>query len=117
MGTVKTAANPATAHFKQDALPAGVKMLHQHEGSLLVARYDPTQIDALDARLLLNIFVDFTEGKQADGIRELGRNADATSRELYTILLHEIDRSGDAPGVIQWALDLMTLAISDRSHR
>lgn len=97
-----------TARFVQDALPDGTKMLHEYKGGVLVVTYDPAQISALDARLLSNIYVDFTEGEQVDGLRELGRNAfgDKASSKLYAAVLDSIDGSGDAPGVIARVVEL-----------
>ncbi|MFE3125284.1 hypothetical protein ACFXHD_17885 [Streptomyces hydrogenans] len=109
--------NAKTAVIERATHIPGVRVLLRESADRVCATYDPQQINALDARLLLNIFVDYTEGQQADGLRELGRNADPTSRELYTVLLEEIDRSGDASGVVQRALDLMGQAIRDRSRR
>ncbi|MFE5296404.1 hypothetical protein [Streptomyces sp. NPDC056632] len=97
----------AAARFTQATLPTGTKMLHEYRDGVLVVTYDGVQFNALDARLASNIFVDFTEGAQVDGLRELGRAAeDETSRELYTVLLDQVDRSGDAAGVIGRAAEL-----------
>ncbi|MFK0225901.1 hypothetical protein ACIQUL_09045 [Streptomyces sp. NPDC090303] len=97
-----------TARFVQATLPTGTKMLHEYEGGVLVGTYDPAQLSALDARLLSNIYVDFTEGEQIDGLRELGRNAfgDAASSQLIAAVLDSVDRSGDAPGVIARVVEL-----------
>ncbi|MGW1252564.1 hypothetical protein [Streptomyces sp. NPDC002535] len=98
----------STARFKQGVLPTGTKVLHEHAGGGLVVTYDPAQISALDARLLSNIYVDFTEGEQVDGLRELGRKAfgDKASGQLYAAVLDLIDSSGDAPGVIARVVEL-----------
>ncbi|MFH9728337.1 hypothetical protein ACH4M4_36065 [Streptomyces sp. NPDC017254] len=96
------------ARFMQATLPTRTKMLHEYEDGVLLATYDPSQINALDARLLSNIYVDFTEGEQVDGLRELGRDAigDAASSKLFAAVLDYVDRSGDAPGVIARVVEL-----------
>ncbi|MFD4320144.1 hypothetical protein [Streptomyces sp. NPDC058548] len=97
-----------TARFEQASLPVGTKVIHELKGSGLDVKYDPAQINALDARLLSNIYVDFTEGEQVDGLRELGRKAfgDTASSSLYAAVLDSIDHSGDAPAVIARVVEL-----------
>ncbi|MFI1937709.1 hypothetical protein ACH44C_10985 [Streptomyces purpureus] len=93
------------ARIEQADLPEGVPLIISKAGDRMA--YNPSAINALDARLAYNIYVDFTEGQQIDGLRELGWNAkDATSRELYATVLDKIDRSGDAPGVIARVVEL-----------
>ncbi|MEV4936312.1 hypothetical protein [Streptomyces zaomyceticus] len=96
------------ACFEQVSLDAGVKLVFRAANGSVHIAYDPAQINALDARLLTNIYVDFTEGEQVDGLRELGRNAfgDAVGGELYAAVLDMVDRSGDAPGVISRVVEL-----------
>ncbi|MDV5147211.1 hypothetical protein R1T08_24295 [Streptomyces sp. SBC-4] len=87
-------------------------MIHELTGSGLDVKYDPAQISALDARLLSNIYVDFTEGEQVDGLRELGRKAfgDKASSQLYAAVLDSIDHSRDAAKVIARVVELFSQA-------
>ncbi|MGW3392797.1 hypothetical protein [Streptomyces hydrogenans] len=97
----------ATAEFTQATLPAGVKLMHQCEDDRLIAMYDPAQIDALDARLLSNIYVDYTEGEQIDRLREMGREATGTrTRDLFAAVLDAVDHGDDASIVIAQVVDL-----------
>ncbi|MFD8640815.1 hypothetical protein ACFV14_10955 [Streptomyces zaomyceticus] len=100
------------ARFEQAPLPTGTKVLHELKGGGLVVTYDPAQINALDARLLSNIYVDFTEGEQVDGLRELGRKAfgDTASSQLYAAVLDSIDHSRDAAKVIARVVELFSQA-------
>ncbi|MFC8265389.1 hypothetical protein ACFUIZ_06660 [Streptomyces cinereoruber] len=98
---------PVPARFEQVTLPDGLRMMQKQEGGTHTVAYDPAQINALDARLLVNIYVDFTEGEQVDGLRELGRNAtDKASRDLYAAILDSVDAAGDAPAVIARVVEL-----------
>lgn len=102
------ASSQLTARIEQADLDDGVKLAFKKFGNVVRAAYDPAQFNPLDARLLLNMYVDYTEGDQVDGLRELGRNAeDEASRELYATILGEIDRTGEAPGIVQQVLGLM----------
>ncbi|MFB7936041.1 hypothetical protein [Streptomyces sp. NPDC056049] len=99
----------AAAEFTQAALPAGVKVMHQCEDDRLVVVYDPAQIDALDARLLSNIYVDYTEGEQLDRLREMGREATGTrTRDLFAAVLDAVDNGDDASIVIAQVVDLFS---------
>ena len=96
-----TLRNITEARFEQATLDDGVKLVYKKAGTGLRVGYDPAQISPLDARLALNIFANYTEGEQRDGLRELGRNSeDTNTRELYNTILGKVDRTGDASGVI-----------------
>ncbi|MFH9957340.1 hypothetical protein ACH4OX_24445 [Streptomyces roseolus] len=112
--------NPATgrerARFVQCPFPEGVRLFtcFKPGDSTRYAIYDPAQISALDVRLLLNIYADYTEGEQLDGLRELGRAAGAPDeREVFSLLLDQADRSGDAAGVIARGAELLRQAIEE----
>lgn len=100
-GSATEASSLRHAKIEQIDLDPGVKIVIKEFDGLVRMAYDPAQLNALDARLLANIYVDFTEGEQVDGLRELGRNAESDGlREMCSIMLDQIDRSGDAKGVI-----------------
>ncbi|MFE5898027.1 hypothetical protein ACFQ67_11480 [Streptomyces sp. NPDC056488] len=101
---------PVPARFEQAPLDAGVKLIYRKAADRVRVAYDPEQIDALNARFLTNIYVDFTEGAQIDGLCNLARNTDKNSREMYAIMLSEVDRTGDAPAVIERITELLCKA-------
>lgn len=109
--------SPKLAVIEQATLDHGVKLLMRECANRINFAYDPSQTSPLDARLLAGIYVDYTEGKQVDGLRELGRTADKVSREMYSIMLGEIDRTGDGPGIVQQALVLMQQVLSEAGSR
>ncbi|MEK9524625.1 hypothetical protein MIU24_35480 [Streptomyces venezuelae] len=114
-------ADPATsllepAQFLQCPFPDGVRLFtfYKPGDCTRYAVYDPAQISALDARLLLNIYADYTEGAQVDGLRELGREAETPDqREVFSILLDQADRSGDAASVIARGAALLRQAMAE----
>ncbi|MEU2077133.1 hypothetical protein [Streptomyces sp. NPDC013489] len=118
-------ADPATgrlerARFLQCPFPDGVQLFtfFKTGESARYTVYDPAQISALDVRLLLNIYADYTEGEQLDGLRELGRNArTAGEREMFSILLDQADQSGDPAAVIARGAELLREAMAKGAAR
>ncbi|MFD5105720.1 hypothetical protein [Streptomyces cinereoruber] len=105
---------PALARFEQVTLDIGVKFAWRQEGNRLHVGYDPAQIDALTTRLAVGIYTQFTENEKVDKLVELARDAEAdASREIFTILLSHIDKSGDVKGVLAAAGELLNRAYNE----
>ncbi|MFE4311530.1 hypothetical protein ACFRR6_36355 [Streptomyces sp. NPDC056891] len=107
------------ARFLQCPFPDGVRLFtfYKPGDSARYAVYDPAQISALDVRLLLNIYADYTEGEQVDSLRELGREAETPDeREVFSILLDQADRSGDAASVVARGAELLRQAMTEGSR-
>lgn len=104
------------ARFLQCPFPDGVRLFtfFKVNDATRYSVYDPAQISALEVRLLLNIYADYTEGEQLDGLRELGRAAGTPAeREVFAILLAQADESGDAASVIARGAELLRQAMAE----
>ncbi|MFD7790998.1 hypothetical protein [Streptomyces sp. NPDC059759] len=103
--------NPETAalHVEQGTLDYGVFFTHRMEGGQHHVLYDPKQISGIDVRHFLGIYVATTEGELLDRVREAFYAADSEAyRSIIRIVLDEIDRTQDGPGVVGHVLALMT---------
>ncbi|MEU8524836.1 hypothetical protein AB0C77_04430 [Streptomyces sp. NPDC048629] len=106
-------ARPVRARIEQAELGEDVALIASKAGDRMA--YNPRVIDALDARLALNVGCAYTEGELVDGLRELGRNAThETGRRLYALILGEIDRTGDAPGTMRQVLDVVQQVLAEQ---
>lgn len=73
--------------------------------------YDPRQVRALSVRVFLGIYAQYTEGPVLDGTRAAYYAADNdASREIWAIVLHEIDRTQDPDGVVNQIVELFSQA-------
>ncbi|MFG2837057.1 hypothetical protein ACGFYE_18880 [Streptomyces zaomyceticus] len=97
-----------TVRFERTTFDLGIKMVWKKvDDTTLRVGYDPAEMTALDARLALGIFASFTEGEKVDKLVELARDTDVpTNREIFTVLLDQIDKSGDADGALSAATEL-----------
>ncbi|MFI8422854.1 hypothetical protein [Streptomyces sp. NPDC085460] len=103
-----------TARIEQTPLDEGVKFVYRKDGDTLHVGYDPAKIGALDVRLALGMVADYTEGEKVDKLRELGRNAeDNFVREIFTILLDQIDVHGDVTAVLTCAEKLFRQVMTE----
>ncbi|MDT9689421.1 hypothetical protein Q5762_13955 [Streptomyces sp. P9(2023)] len=106
------------AYIEQVALDHGAKVVFKEFADHVRVAYDPDQISPLDARGVLGIYVHYTESPEIDRIRDAGSTAeDENCREFYSIILGEIDRTGDAPGIVRHVLGLMEQAHSEERGR
>ncbi|MFJ3093604.1 hypothetical protein [Streptomyces hydrogenans] len=102
------------AQFKQVSLKVGAKFTHRKIGNTVHVQYDPKQISALDVRWTLGLLVDYREGEKLDKLRELGLDAETNAiREIFDILLDQIDKYGDVSAVIACAEKLFTRVIAE----
>ncbi|MFE7803985.1 hypothetical protein ACFU51_04825 [Streptomyces sp. NPDC057430] len=107
-------ARQVEARFEQAILDPGVKLVYRTSGNQVRIGYDPEQINALDARLLTNIFVNYTEGEKLDKLVELARAAETpTIRQIFTILLDQIDENGDPDGTLRAAEKVFTRVVKE----
>ncbi|MFJ4339401.1 hypothetical protein [Streptomyces sp. NPDC088915] len=104
-----------TARFERATFDLGVKMVYKKvDATTLRVGYDPAEMTALDARLALGIFAAFTEGEKVDKLVELARDAETDAiREIFTILLDQIDEHGDPDGTLRAAEKLFTRVVSE----
>lgn len=105
---------PVSARFERVTLKVGAKFTHRKVGNTLHVQYDPKQISALDVRWTLGLLVDFTEGEKLDKLRQIGLDAETNAiREIFSILLDQIDEYGDVSAVIACAEKLFTRVIAE----
>ncbi|MCD9589667.1 hypothetical protein [Streptomyces sp. 8ZJF_21] len=73
--------------------------------------YDPRQTSGLMVRQFLGIYATFTEDPIRDGVGNAYYEAKtANMREIWEIILNEIDRTQDPEGVMDHVLDLLQQA-------
>lgn len=73
--------------------------------------YDPRQVSAIKVRVFLGIYAEYTEGPVLDGTRNAYHQADCDgAREIWGIVLHEIDRTQDPGGVVDQIVELFSQA-------
>jgi len=78
--------------------------------------YDPRQVRALSVRTFLGIYATFTEGRILDGIRDAYYDTDIEAgREIWEIVLHEIDRTQNPDGVISRVADLFAGELAEKT--
>ncbi|CDR10434.1 hypothetical protein [Streptomyces iranensis] len=97
-------------HLHVEQAPLGPDEYFSHrldsDGHHIV--YDPRQISGLMVRQFLGIFATFTEDPIRDGVRDAYYEAEAAgAREIWEIVLSEIDRTQDPEGVMDQVLDLL----------
>lgn len=82
--------------------------------------YDPRQVPAIKVRVFLGIYAEYTEDPVIDGVRKAYYDTDAEAgREIWEIVLHEIDRTQDPDGVIARIVDLFAAELAEKTgaHR
>ncbi|MFI6061499.1 hypothetical protein [Streptomyces sp. NPDC051286] len=98
-------------HIQHASLGSDEYFTHRIDSDGHHIAYDPRQTSGLMVRQFLGIYATFTE----DPIREGIRNAyyeenEAGGREIWKIVLSEIDRTQDSKGVMDQVLDLLRQA-------
>lgn len=93
--------------IEQATLDAGVRLIYRDFGDEIRMAYDPAVISAVDARQILALYVESTEGPAIDQLRAATYSAEGDLRELYEIVLGEVDRTGDPKGVAEHTLRLL----------
>ncbi|WP_406341305.1 hypothetical protein [Streptomyces sp. NBC_01578] len=98
-------------HMQHASLGSDEYFTHRIDSDGHHIAYDPRQTSGLMVRQFLGIYATFTE----DPIREGVRNAyyeekEAGGREIWKIVLSEIDRTQDSKGVMDQVLDLLRQA-------
>ncbi|MFJ4867775.1 hypothetical protein [Streptomyces sp. NPDC088757] len=104
-----------TAHFERATFGAGVKMVWKKvDATTLRVGFDPAEMTALEARFALGIYAKFTEGEKVDKLVELARDAETPAiREIFTVLLDQIDEYGDPDGTLRAAENVFTRVVSE----
>ncbi|WP_432082280.1 hypothetical protein [Streptomyces sp. WAC 04229] len=70
--------------------------------------YDPRQTNGLMVRQFLGIYATFTEDPIREGVRDAYYKEEVVNaREIWEIVLSEIDRTQDSEGVMGWILELL----------
>lgn len=105
---------PVSARFERVTLDVGAKFAYRQTHDAIHVGYDPAQISALDVRWTVGLLVDFTEGEKLDKLRQIGLDAETNAiREIFSILLDQIDEYGDVSAVIACAEKLFTRVIAE----
>ncbi|MEW1599357.1 hypothetical protein [Streptomyces sp. NPDC093808] len=100
-------------HLQVEQAPLGPDEYFTHrldsEGHHIV--YDPRQTSGLMVRQFLGIYATFTEDSIREGVRDAYYKEEAAGvREIWEIVLSEIDRTQDSAGVMGWVLELLQQA-------
>ena len=105
-------------HVAQAELEAETFFTHQLDDDGHHIVYDPRQTRALMVRQFLAIYATFTEGPVIDGIRDAYYDSDSEAgREIWAIVLHEIDRTQDADGVVDRVANLFAQELAEKGVR
>ncbi|KOT97227.1 hypothetical protein ADK87_19795 [Streptomyces sp. NRRL F-4711] len=98
-------------HIEQAPLGPDEYFTHRldNDGHHIV--YDPRQTSGLMTRQFLGIYATFTEDSIREGVRDAYYKEDVAGvREIWEIVLSEIDRTQDSAGVMSWLLELLQQA-------
>lgn len=82
--------------------------------------YDPRQVPAIKVRVFLGIYANYTEDPIREGVRKAYYDTECEAgREIWAIVLHEIDRTQNADGVVDRVADLFAdeLALKTGARR
>ncbi|MDX3777768.1 hypothetical protein [Streptomyces europaeiscabiei] len=104
-------------HVTQAKLDADAFFTHRLDDDGHHIVYDPRQVRAIKVRVFLGLYAEYTEGRVLDGTRAAYHQADNdASREIWAIVLHEIDRTQDPDGVMNQIVDLFARERSGASR-
>ena len=95
-------------HITQADLAPDTFFTHRVDAGGHHITYDPRQTDGLQARQFLGIYARFTEHPVTDAARSAYYDADSDGvREIWKLILGEIDRTQDPDGVLDEFIDLI----------
>lgn len=98
-------------HIEQTPLGPDEYFTHRLDSDGHHIVYDPRQTSGLMVRQFLGIYADFTEDSIREGVRDAYYKEDAAGvREIWEIVLSEIDRTQDSAGVMGWIRELLQQA-------
>ncbi|WEH18510.1 hypothetical protein [Streptomyces sp. VNUA24] len=98
-------------HVEQTPLGPDEYFTHRLDSDGHHMAYDPRQTNGLMVRQFLGTYATFTEDPIREGVRDAYYEAEAAgAREIWEIVLSEIDRTQDSQGVMDWVLALLQQA-------
>lgn len=98
-------------HIEQAPLGPDEYFTHRLDGDGHYIVYDPQQTNGLMVREFLSIYATFTEDPIRESVRDAYCKAEAVgAREIWGIVLSEIDRTQDSEGVMDQVLELLQQA-------